>query len=60
MLYVEGLTQTAIATIYTLSGERILTKPIHHSFDVSHLTTGIYMLRLIHNGTTIRIKLVKQ
>jgi hypothetical protein len=59
-LYVDGLTQSATATIYSLSGERILTKPIHHNLDVSHLTTGIYMLRLTHNGTTLRIKLVKQ
>ena len=59
-LYVDGLTQSATATIYSLSGERILTKSIHHNLDVSHLTTGIYMLRLTHNGTTLRIKLVKQ
>ena len=60
MLYVEGLTQTATARIYALTGQRILTKPIRHSLDVSHLTTGIYMLSLTHKGTTTTQKLIKK
>lgn len=59
-LYVEGLTQTATARMYTLTGQRILTQPIRHSLDVSHLATGAYMLSLSHNGTTTRVKLIKQ
>lgn len=59
-LYVEGLTQTATARMYTLTGQRILTQPIRHSLDVSHLATGAYMLSLSHKGTTTRVKLIKQ
>lgn len=59
-LYVEGLTKTAAARMYTLTGQRILTKPIRHSLDASHLATGAYMLGLSHKGSTTRLKLIKQ
>ena len=59
-LYIEGFTQTATARMHTLTGQRILTQPIRHSLEVSHLPTGTYMLSLSHKGTTTRLKLIKQ
>jgi hypothetical protein len=59
-LYIEGLTQSATVSIHSLSGQCILNKTIRHSLNVSHLATGIYMLRLTHKGMTLSIKLVKQ
>lgn len=60
MLYFDGLTQTATARIYTLTGQRILTTPMRHSLNVSHLTTGIYMLSLTHKRTITTQKLIKK
>ena len=59
-LYAEGLTQTATARIYTLTGQPILTKPIRHGLDVSHLAKGTYTLSLTHKGTTTTQKLIKK
>ena len=59
-LYAEGLTQTATARIYTLTGQPILTKPIRHGLDVSHLAKGTYTLSLTQKGTTTTQKLIKK
>ena len=60
MLYFDGLTQTATARIYTQTGQRILTTPMRHSLNVSHLTTGIYMVSLTHKRTITTQKLIKK
>ena len=50
-----------IATVFDISGKKVLNEKLENNeLNVSHLQTGIYILRLEQEGKTITRKLIKE
>jgi hypothetical protein len=48
-IYINNVPANTIATLYNISGHKLLTTPIHHTpytLDLSYLPKGVYMLQL--------------
>ena len=48
-IYISNAPTNTIATLYNISGHKLLTTPIHHTpytLDLSYLPKGVYMLQL--------------
>jgi hypothetical protein len=48
-IYIANAPVNSIATLYNISGHKLLTTPIHHTpytLDLSYLPKGVYMLQL--------------
>lgn len=51
-IYINNAPTNTIATLYNISGHKLLTTPIHHTpytLDLSYLPKGVYMLQLNTN-----------
>lgn len=51
-IYINNVPANTIATLYNISGHKLLTTPIHHTpytLDLSYLPKGVYMLQLNTN-----------
>ena len=59
MLYFEGLEQSILVNIYSPTGQRVMSKEVLKSLDVSELVSGVFMLEITHNQTVTRQKLIK-
>ena len=56
---IDGLEHEVVFSIFSLSGQRVLSNRTNQNIDVSRLANGFYMLEIILNGEFIRLKLIK-
>jgi len=56
---IDGLDHEVIFSIFSLSGQCILSNLTNQNIDVSGLANGFYMLEIVLNGELIRLKLIK-
>jgi hypothetical protein len=56
---IDGLDHEVVFSIFSLSGQCVLSNRTNENIDVSRLANGFYMLQIILNGQLIRLKLIK-
>jgi hypothetical protein len=56
---IDGLDHEVVFSIFSLSGQCLLSNRTNENIDVSRLANGFYMLQIILNGQLIRLKLIK-
>jgi hypothetical protein len=61
LLFIEGMTKNATVSIFSLSGEMVLNKVLRNNqLDVSDLSKGIYIIRVLENSGITTKNFVKQ
>lgn len=59
-LYLEGLKEKAVISIFSLTGQQVLRQHVKHHLDVSALVPGVYMVEVVHGENITRHKLWKR
>jgi hypothetical protein len=60
MLFLEGLKEKAVISIFSLTGQQVLQQYAQHRLDVSALVPGVYMVEVVHGKNITRLKLWKR
>ena len=60
MLFLEGLKEKAVISIFSLTGQQVLQQYAQHRLDVSGLVPGVYMVEVVHGENITRHKLWKR